>query len=83
VRHCKGAGLSVPHDISIVGFDDSPVTGFADPPLTTLRQPVKSMSEAAVSTLLAMIQGTPGDVGKMRFEPELIVRESTAAARHG
>lgn len=83
VRHCKGAGLSVPHDISIVGFDDSPVTGFADPPLTTLRQPVKSMSEAAVSTLLAMIQGTPGDVGKMRFEPELIVRESTATARHG
>ncbi len=81
VRHCKAAGISVPHDVSVVGFDDSPVAGFADPPLTTLRQPVKSMSEAAVSTLLAMIQGSPGDVGKMRFEPELIVRESTAVRR--
>ncbi len=81
IRHCKAAGLSVPHDVSVVGFDDSPVTGFVDPPLTTLRQPVKNMSEAAVSTLLAMIQGAPTDVGKMRFEPELIVRESTAVRR--
>ena len=44
------------------------------------------MTEAAVSTLLAMIGGAPADVGKMKFEPELIVRESTSrhheSARH-
>ncbi|QOQ39228.1 LacI family DNA-binding transcriptional regulator [Trueperella pecoris] len=81
VRHCRAVGLSVPHDVSIVGFDDSPISGYADPPLTTLRQPVKTMAESAVSTLLAMIGGTSSDVGKMKFEPELIVRESTAIRR--
>lgn len=81
IRHCKAMGLSVPNDISVVGFDDSPIAGFADPPLTTLRQPVKTMAESAVSTLLGMIGGAPTDVGKMKFEPELVVRESTATCR--
>ncbi|VEI13778.1 LacI family DNA-binding transcriptional regulator [Trueperella bialowiezensis] len=81
VRHCKAAGISVPSDISIVGFDDSPVTGFSDPPLTTLRQPVKAITEAAVSTLVALIKGMQVDIGKMSFDPELIVRGSTAARK--
>ncbi|OFS67650.1 LacI family DNA-binding transcriptional regulator [Trueperella sp. HMSC08H06] len=86
VRRCRSMGLQVPQDVSVIGYDDTPFTSFTDPPLTTLRQPVKTMTEAAVSTLLAMIGGAPADVGKMKFEPELIVRESTSrhhdSARH-
>ncbi|MFP7707514.1 LacI family DNA-binding transcriptional regulator [Trueperella sp. LYQ141] len=81
LRHCRNAGLSVPEHISVIGFDDSFVVSFTDPPLTTLRQPVKTMAEAAVSTVLTMIDGQPTNITKMRFEPELIVRESTAPPR--
>ena len=51
-----------------------------DPPLTTVRQPVESICRAAVSTLLAQLNGKwPADT-EMLFAPDLIVRDSTAAA---
>ncbi|WP_461004922.1 LacI family DNA-binding transcriptional regulator [Trueperella pyogenes] len=78
VRQCRSMYLQVPRDISVVGFDDAPIAAFSDPPLTTLRQPVKTMTESAVSTLLSMIGGVDSHVGKMKFEPELIVRDSTS-----
>lgn len=81
IRYAHGHGLTVPRDLSVVGFDDSALIAFTNPPLTTLHQPIKAMSEAAVNTLLSMIAGQASPIGNMRFEPELIVRESTASAR--
>src|SRR5690606_4087511 len=59
VRAARSLGLRVPEDVSVVGFDDSPLIAFTDPPLTTVRQPVSAMGHAAVSALVAEITGTP------------------------
>jgi DNA-binding LacI/PurR family transcriptional regulator len=80
IRAARSRGLSVPGDLSVVGFDDSPLIAFTDPPLTTVRQPVPSMGHAAVSALVAEITGTPGTRTELTFHPELIVRGSTGAA---
>ncbi|WP_407650325.1 LacI family DNA-binding transcriptional regulator [Cellulomonas edaphi] len=80
IRAARSRGLSVPGDLSVVGFDDSPLIAFTDPPLTTVRQPVQAMGQAAVSALDAEITGTPGSRIELKFHPELIVRASTGAA---
>lgn len=81
VRAARARGLDVPGDVSVVGFDDSPLIVFADPPLTTLRQPVEAMGQAAVNALLEEVAGTPAPHVEYVFQPELVVRGSTAAAR--
>ncbi|PRY29342.1 LacI family DNA-binding transcriptional regulator [Pseudosporangium ferrugineum] len=80
IRAAHRLGLSVPGDVSVVGFDDSPVMACTDPPLTTIRQPVDAMGRAAVSLLLHQIEGHPGRREELLFEPELVVRASTGAA---
>jgi DNA-binding LacI/PurR family transcriptional regulator len=68
--------LDVPGDVSITGFDDSPVSAVSSPPLTTVRVDYAGFGEAAAAMLLAEIDGAPPP----RFEPappELIVRGST------
>lgn len=80
IRAARSRGLSVPGDVSVVGFDDSPLIAFTDPPLTTVRQPVQAMGHAAVSALVAEISGTPASRTELMFHPELIVRGSTGAA---
>ncbi|MEU4605520.1 LacI family DNA-binding transcriptional regulator [Kribbella sp. NPDC023972] len=68
------AGLSVPDDIAVGGFDDSPVAAAANPPLTTMRQPWERISEMMVRQLLAQIEGDgPATV---ILPTELVVRES-------
>ncbi|GAA3136459.1 LacI family DNA-binding transcriptional regulator [Planomonospora alba] len=79
IRACRDRGLSVPEDVSVVGYDDSPLIAFTDPPLTTVRQPVQSMVTAAVHTLLEAIAGTPAQHSELIFQPELIVRGSTGS----
>jgi DNA-binding LacI/PurR family transcriptional regulator len=69
--------LLIPGDLSIVGFDDSPVAALSSPPLTTVRVDYAGFGEAAAALLLAEIDGTP----RPPFEPaapELIVRGSTS-----
>ncbi len=81
VREARARGLRVPTDVSVVGYDDSPLVGFADPPLTTIRQQVGPMGEAAVQALLRQIQDGVSDPPlDYWFRPELVVRGSTAAA---
>ncbi|MET8053350.1 substrate-binding domain-containing protein, partial [Streptosporangium sp. NPDC005286] len=79
IRACRDRGLSVPGEVSVVGFDDSPLIAFTDPPLTTVRQPVQSMVTAAVHTLLEAIAGTAGQHSELIFQPEFIVRGSTGS----
>lgn len=80
VRAARERGLDVPRDLSVVGYDDSELIAFTDPPLTTVRQPVRAMANAAVQTLLEEIGGSPVPHAEFVFQPELVVRASTAGA---
>lgn len=77
VRAARRAGLRVPQDVSVIGFDDSALMSCTDPPLTTVRQPIESMGRTAIELLMAQIAGdrSPGD--ELLFEPELVLRAST------
>ena len=75
----REAGLHVPGDVSIVGFDDIPGAAFADPGLTTVRQPLVRMGEIAAQTLVSRIEEREGYVPEIAIEPELVVRDSTAS----
>lgn len=79
IRAARQRGLAVPAEVSVIGFDDSPLIAFTDPPLTTIRQPVTAMGQAAVRTLLEEIAGTPAPHSEFVFLPELVVRGSTAS----
>jgi DNA-binding LacI/PurR family transcriptional regulator len=83
IRAARQHGLTVPGDVSVVGFDDSPLIAFTDPPLTTIRQPVTAMGQAAVRALLEEIGGTPAPHSEFVFLPELVVRGSTASGPGG
>lgn len=80
----REAGLQVPRDVSIVGFDDVLFAATSHPPLTTVRQPLREMGQMAAATLLGLIQGdgklTPGSV--ITVYPELVVRKSTTRPLH-
>ncbi|MGW3242630.1 LacI family DNA-binding transcriptional regulator [Streptomyces sp. NPDC001070] len=80
VRAVRERGLSVPGDVSVVGYDDSPLIAFTDPPLTTVRQPVEAMGAAAVNALLEEIGGNPVQRSEFVFQTELVVRGSTGQA---
>ncbi len=80
IRAAHRRGLTVPRDLSVVGFDDSPLIAFTDPPLTTLRQPVAAMGNAAVRALVDEINGHAAPRSEYVFPSELVVRGSTAAA---
>jgi len=80
VRAARRAGLAVPADVSVVGYDDSALMTCTDPPLTTVRQPIETMGQAAVALLVAQVAGNPVPGDEMLFEPELVVRGSTAPA---
>jgi len=77
----REAGLSVPGDISVVGFDAIPLTAYLDPPLTTISLPAHDLGRAAGRALLDRIAGRPV-AGRTLLPTELIVRASTAP-RHG
>lgn len=78
------AGLRVPEDISVVGFDDIPGAAFANPGLTTVRQPLLRMGQIAAQTVVDLIEGRGECVPEIAIEPEFVVRESTgpAPSRH-
>ena len=69
-------GLSVPGDVSVVGYDDVPIAAWPAYNLTTIRQPVNRMVEATVSTLLSFIEEGATQTKKIKIEGPLIVRGS-------
>jgi DNA-binding LacI/PurR family transcriptional regulator len=73
----KEAGLRVPEDVSIVGFDDIPIASFANPALTTVRQPLVRMGEIAAQTLVDQIEERADCVPQIAIEPEFVVRDSS------
>jgi DNA-binding LacI/PurR family transcriptional regulator len=80
IRAARRAGLTVPGDVSVVGFDDSAFMNCTDPPLTTVRQPIEAIGRAAVAMLVSQIEGAAIPAEELFFEPELVARGSTAAA---
>ena len=82
IRAVRRAGLDVPRDVSVIGFDDSALMACTDPPLSTVRQPIEAMGRAALTLLVGQIDGAFTAQSEMLFEPELVVRASTGAAPH-
>ncbi|MER8161903.1 LacI family DNA-binding transcriptional regulator [Streptomyces sp. NPDC094472] len=77
----REAGLRVPEDLSVVGFDDMPVAVWADPPLTTVHQPLSEMGAAATELALALGRGERVPQLGLEVATELVVRQSTAPPR--
>ena len=80
IRAAESLGLSVPDDVSVVGFDDSPIAGFTRPPLTTVRQDVARKGRLAVSSLVAVMHGQQ-PANDVLLPTELVVRDSAAPPR--
>lgn len=74
------AGLVVPRDVSVVGFDDIPSAAFNTPSLTTVRQPLQRMGNIAAKTVIDQIEGNEEYVAEIAIEPEFVVRASTGRA---
>jgi DNA-binding LacI/PurR family transcriptional regulator len=79
-RQCQQAGLSVPKDISIIGFDDVDMACYFHPPLTTLRVPKREMGAQAVQRLMQLIEKPDQPPQALVLPVELVLRESCAAA---
>jgi DNA-binding LacI/PurR family transcriptional regulator len=79
IRALREAGLRVPQDVSVVGFDDVQSAAYQHPGLTTVRQPLKTMGTLAAETLVqriaAPVEHPPAK--QLVIDPELVVREST------
>lgn len=74
-------GVRVPHDISVTGFDDVPISSLASPTLTTVNFPRIQMGRASVDLLVAEVEGRSDDGHPVREMPvNLVVRESTGVA---
>lgn len=72
----RAAGLCVPRDVALVGFDDTPLAAVASPALTSVRQPTRRLGEMAFDALVTLMSG--GEVSSVRLATRLVVRDSTA-----
>ena len=76
MRAAKDAGLHIPNDVSVIGFDNLQFSSFLDPPLTTVNQPFYKMGQAAAKRLITLIEEQSAKPLIQVMETELIVRES-------
>jgi DNA-binding LacI/PurR family transcriptional regulator len=83
LRAVRQAGLSVPQDLSVVGFDDIPFASFVSPSLTTIAQPQFEMGQRAMQMSLALMKKAPPDVpvSDVLIKGKLVVRESSGCPR--
>jgi len=74
----KEAGVAVPQDIALAGFDDIPIARYVSPPLTTAAVPIAEIGRQALECCAAAIAGRPADKLRM-FNPQIVIRASSAA----
>lgn len=79
----RQAGLAVPYELSVVGFDDSTLASAAEVKLTTLSHPKTAMGEQAAELLLRLIADPAAAAADIVYPPELIVRDSTCPPPNG
>ncbi|WP_327342468.1 LacI family DNA-binding transcriptional regulator [Streptomyces europaeiscabiei] len=72
-----GAGLEIPRDVAVVGFDDVELASYTYPALTTIRQPMREMGEAAARLLLDHVRGSPEAAPSRTIPTSLVIRGST------
>jgi DNA-binding LacI/PurR family transcriptional regulator len=80
IRAIQEDGLRIPHDVSVVGFDDIPWAAFHTPSLTTVQQPLNKMGQMAAEAVIRMIEHGGDHSSEIAIEPTLVVRESTGRA---
>jgi LacI family transcriptional regulator len=73
------AGLSVPQDLSIISFDNTPLAHFTRPPLTAIDQPIAETTSKAVELIIAAQKGAPSPRAPTVIPSRLVERESVAA----
>lgn len=76
MRALVAAGLHIPRDVAVVGFDDGLLAGVVTPPLTTVRQPVRELGAAAAARLLELLADPTSPPCRLEFPVELVVRQS-------
>lgn len=77
IRALRDAGLRVPEDISVMGFDDMPLASYFDPPLTTVRQDIFNIGCEAARQLIWSIENPAAPPRNLRIQAELVIRNST------
>ncbi len=80
IEAARSVGVSVPDDLSIVGFDDTEIARMASPLLTTVRQPLQEMGAVALRTVLRLVAGEKIDSKHVELATELVIRASSAPA---
>lgn len=78
IRAARQRGLTIPDELSVVGFDDTYSAMWLEPPLTTVRQPLRQMGRVAARTVLELAAGKVPDSHHVQLATSLVVRESTA-----
>jgi LacI family transcriptional regulator len=79
----KAAGLDVPKDVALAGFDDLPVASELHPPLTTIRQGVHAQGIESASALLSLLENPEGGPRRVLLPTELVIRQSTVGGLSG
>lgn len=78
IRALREAGIQVPQDVSVIGYDDIPLSSFFDPPLTTMRQPMDKFGQCAAQLLIDAIQDRDHPLEHVRIHTQLVERMSCA-----
>jgi len=80
LKRAKEENVSIPRDVSIVGFDNIELSSLISPPLTTVHHPIVEMGSTGVRLLLNRILQNRDEVGEIRLKNELVVRDSVLPA---
>lgn len=77
LKYLKKAGIKVPDEVNVVGFDNISINNIVEPTLTTYAQPIEKLGKEAVRILLNKIENPSGEEEQLILEGKLIIRDST------
>ncbi len=78
IRALRDSGLRVPQDISVIGYDDIPLSSYFDPPLTTIHQPMDEFGRRGAQLLIEAVQNPQHTLKQVRLNTQIIKRNSCA-----